>query len=170
MRVRFFGVRGSLPVPGPRTERYGGNTSCVEVVTDGGTRIVIDAGTGIRRLGKELTASETESEGTETHILVSHTHWDHIQGLPFFAPLYRPGSKLVVYAGHRNSDHLRSILNSQPSPELGQPDRAGRRTVRRRRPRRVRHRHTVARPRRVPRQQRPHLRDHVVGGRTTVRE
>jgi phosphoribosyl 1,2-cyclic phosphodiesterase len=114
MRVRFFGVRGSLPVPGPRTERYGGNTSCVEVVTDSGTRIVIDAGTGIRRLGKELTAAETSPPGSETHILVSHTHWDHIQGLPFFAPLYRPGSKLVVYAGHRNSGHLRSILASQP--------------------------------------------------------
>jgi phosphoribosyl 1,2-cyclic phosphodiesterase len=113
MRVRFLGVRGSLPVPGPRTERYGGNTSCVEVITGAGTRIVIDAGTGIRRLGKELTGPEMEAAGTgETHILVSHTHWDHIQGLPFFAPLYRPGNRVVVYAGHRNSDHLRSILAS----------------------------------------------------------
>src|SRR3954467_4674849 len=79
MRVRFFGVRGSLPVPGRRTERYGGNTSCVEVVTEAGTRIVIDAGTGIRKLGKELMPAEREAGGKETHILVSHTHWDHIQ-------------------------------------------------------------------------------------------
>jgi phosphoribosyl 1,2-cyclic phosphodiesterase len=113
MRVRFFGVRGSLPVPGPRTERYGGNTSCVEVVTDGGTRIVIDAGTGIRRLGKELAGPGRDPARSETHILVSHTHWDHIQGLPFFAPLYRPGSKLMVYARERNGGHLRSVLASQ---------------------------------------------------------
>ncbi len=116
MRVRFFGVRGSLPVPGPRTERYGGNTSCVEVVTDSGTRIVIDAGTGIRRLGKEITgpdAAAATAAPSETHILVSHTHWDHIQGLPFFAPLYRAGSRLVVHARERNGGHLRSVLTSQ---------------------------------------------------------
>jgi phosphoribosyl 1,2-cyclic phosphodiesterase len=114
MRVRFFGVRGSLPVPGPRTERYGGNTSCVEVVTDSGTRIVIDAGTGIRRLGKELMSPEAEPAArSETHILVSHTHWDHIQGLPFFAPLYRTGSNIMVYARERNGGHLRSVLASQ---------------------------------------------------------
>jgi phosphoribosyl 1,2-cyclic phosphodiesterase len=114
MRVRFFGVRGSLPVPGPRTERYGGNTSCVEVVTDAGTRIVIDAGTGIRRLGKELAGPGLDRGGSETHILVSHTHWDHIQGLPFFAPLYRAGNRLVVYARERNGGHLRSVLTSPP--------------------------------------------------------
>ena len=113
MRVRFFGVRGSLPVPGRRTERYGGNTSCVEVVTDGGTRIVIDAGTGIRKLGKELMPAEREAGGKETHILVSHTHWDHIQGLPFFAPLYHAGSRLVVHAQQRSGGPLRSVLNSQ---------------------------------------------------------
>jgi phosphoribosyl 1,2-cyclic phosphodiesterase len=114
MRVRFFGVRGSLPVPGPRTERYGGNTSCVEVVTDSGTRIVIDAGTGIRRLGKELMSPEADPAArSETHILVSHTHWDHIQGLPFFAPLYRTGSNIMVYARERNGGHLRSVLASQ---------------------------------------------------------
>jgi phosphoribosyl 1,2-cyclic phosphodiesterase len=113
MRVRFFGVRGSLPVPGRRTERYGGNTSCVEVVTDAGTRIVIDAGTGIRKLGKELMPAEREAGGKETHILVSHTHWDHIQGLPFFAPLYHAGSRLVVHAQQRNGGPLRSVLHSQ---------------------------------------------------------
>src|SRR5688572_15939869 len=113
MRVRFWGVRGSLPVPGPRTERYGGNTSCVEVQSDAGTRIVIDAGTGIRRLGKELMRSDFESGKGTAHILVSHTHWDHIQGLPFFSPLYRAGNHLYVYARHRDDAHLRTVFASQ---------------------------------------------------------
>jgi phosphoribosyl 1,2-cyclic phosphodiesterase len=85
----------------------------VEVVTDSGTRIVIDAGTGIRRLGKELAAPDQPPGPRETHILVSHTHWDHIQGLPFFTPLYRAGQRLLVYARERNGGHLRSVLSSQ---------------------------------------------------------
>jgi phosphoribosyl 1,2-cyclic phosphodiesterase len=113
MRVRFWGVRGSLPVPGPRTERYGGNTSCVEVVSDAGTRIIIDAGTGIRKLGKELMRTEFESGRGLAHILISHTHWDHIQGLPFFSPLYQAGNKLMVYARRRDDVHLRSVFASQ---------------------------------------------------------
>jgi phosphoribosyl 1,2-cyclic phosphodiesterase len=113
MRLRFWGVRGSLPVPGPRTERYGGNTSCVEVVSGAGTRLVIDAGTGLRRLGKELMRTELgEGKGT-AHILISHTHWDHIQGLPFFSPLYQEGNRLFVYARHRDDTRLKSIFAAQ---------------------------------------------------------
>jgi phosphoribosyl 1,2-cyclic phosphodiesterase len=113
MRVRFWGVRGSLPVPGSKTERYGGNTSCVEVRSAAGTRVIIDAGTGIRRLGKELMRQEFENGRGAAHLLISHTHWDHIQGLPFFAPLYQAGNHLSVYARGRDDLHLRAVFASQ---------------------------------------------------------
>ena len=113
MRVRFWGVRGSLPVPGPKTERYGGNTSCVEVRSDGGTCIILDAGTGIRGLGNRLMREGFETGRGVAHVLISHTHWDHIQGLPFFAPLDRKGNRLYVYARRRDDAHLRTVLSSQ---------------------------------------------------------
>ncbi len=113
MRVRFWGVRGSLPVPGMKTERYGGNTSCVEVRSAAGTRVVVDAGTGIRKLGKELTQGDAEGSTNHVHLLISHTHWDHIQGLPFFSPLYQRGNSLHVYARKRDDLHLRAVFASQ---------------------------------------------------------
>ena len=113
MKVRFWGVRGSLPVPGMKTERYGGNTSCVEVRSAAGTRVVVDAGTGIRKLGKELTQGDNEGTTSQVHLLISHTHWDHIQGLPFFSPLYQAGSSLHVYARKRDDLHLRAVFASQ---------------------------------------------------------
>ncbi len=112
MRVRFWGVRGSLPVPGPKTERYGGNTSCVEVRSASGARVVVDAGTGIRKLGKEISA-ESDNRPSDVHLLISHTHWDHIQGLPYFAPLYGKGNKLSVYARKRDDLHLQAVFASQ---------------------------------------------------------
>jgi phosphoribosyl 1,2-cyclic phosphodiesterase len=116
MRVRFWGVRGSLPVPGMKTERYGGNTSCVEVRSGAGTRVVVDAGTGIRKLGKELMQAQAEggeAGRSRVHLLISHTHWDHIQGLPFFSPLYQQGNHLSVYARKRDDLHLRAVFASQ---------------------------------------------------------
>jgi phosphoribosyl 1,2-cyclic phosphodiesterase len=113
LKVRFWGVRGSYPVPGPDTNRYGGNTSCVEVRPADGTSIIIDAGTGIRKLGKEMMQGAFgEGRGT-AHLLVSHTHWDHIQGLPFFAPVYQKGNKFFVYARQRDDTHLRAVFASQ---------------------------------------------------------
>lgn len=95
MKVKFWGVRGSIPSPGPNTVRYGGNTTCVEVRSDDGTLIVLDAGTGIFPLAQKLLREMPVS----AHIFISHTHWDHIQGLPFFTPLFIPGNKLCIYGG-----------------------------------------------------------------------
>jgi phosphoribosyl 1,2-cyclic phosphodiesterase len=94
LRLHFRGVRGSLASPGRTTAGVGGNTSCVEV-TAGDTRIVLDAGSGLRALGDELLASGV----SQTTILLSHLHWDHIQGLPFFTPIYVPGHRVDVVAG-----------------------------------------------------------------------
>lgn len=86
MRARIWGCRGSVAVPGPDTMRYGGNTSCVEVRSDDGTVLVLDAGTGIRALGARLA----EEGHAEVHVLLSHLHLDHLQGLGFFRPLFDP--------------------------------------------------------------------------------
>src|SRR6516165_87474 len=85
MLVRFWGTRGSIATPGGTTLRYGGNTSCVEALSDSGTTLIIDAGTGAHALGKALMEQGRAARG---YILFTHTHWDHIQGLPFFTPLF----------------------------------------------------------------------------------
>ena len=112
MKVRFWGVRGSIPVPGRATNRYGGNTSCVEVLPRRGAPIIIDAGTGIRKLGKALMEGALgEGRGTAS-ILISHTHWDHVQGLPFFSPLYRAGNQVHIFARQRDT-HLAAVFSQQ---------------------------------------------------------
>jgi len=118
MKIHFWGVRGSFPVPGKSTQRYGGNTSCVEVRCansddPGAPRIILDAGTGLRRLGKEMMQGLFGEGKGEAHMLVSHTHWDHIQGLPFFSPLYHAGNKFHVYARQRDDTHLRTVFALQ---------------------------------------------------------
>ena len=93
MQITFWGTRGSIPAPGPDTMRYGGNTSCVEVRLNDNTLIVFDAGTGIRPLGKSLLAHPGP---LQVYLFLSHMHWDHIQGLPFFAPAYVEGTELCI--------------------------------------------------------------------------
>lgn len=112
MKVRFWGVRGSIPVPGRSTSRYGGNTSCVEVRPKGAAPIIIDAGTGLRRLGKSLMEEAFRDGKGKTSILISHTHWDHVQGLPFFSPLYRAGNQVHIFARQRDM-HLEAVFSQQ---------------------------------------------------------
>ena len=95
MQVRFWGTRGSIAAPGKETARYGGNTSCVEVLTADGTHIVLDCGTGARALGLHLAES---NQPLRLHLFIGHTHWDHIQGFPFFVPAFEPHTELNVYA------------------------------------------------------------------------
>jgi phosphoribosyl 1,2-cyclic phosphodiesterase len=92
VKVKVWGARGSVPSPGPETNRYGGNTSCVQVTADDGTTVVLDGGTGIRNLGMSL-----EPNDRPLHILLTHLHLDHIQGLMFFAPLFRPESEITIW-------------------------------------------------------------------------
>ena len=92
MKITFYGVRGSIPSPGYDTCRYGGNTSCVHIETASGQDLVLDAGTGIRNLGKRLIEKDSP-----INIFLSHGHWDHIQGYPFFMPIYQPARQIRVY-------------------------------------------------------------------------
>lgn len=111
MQIRFWGTRGSIATPGPSTVHYGGNTSCVELTTNAGEHLIFDCGTGARPLGIELAAGS--SEPIHASLLVGHTHWDHIQGFPFFAPAFVPGNKLDVYAPEGGKHSLQKILSGQ---------------------------------------------------------
>ncbi|MFA6450231.1 MAG: MBL fold metallo-hydrolase, partial [bacterium] len=96
MYVKFWGVRGSIPTPGPMTVRSGGNTACVEIQPGGGQMFIIDAGTGIRELGNDMMRRGNIGK-VDAKIFLSHTHWDHIHGFPFFVPAFIPGNKFSFY-------------------------------------------------------------------------
>ena len=116
MKVKFYGTRGSIPVSGPEYLEFGGNTSCLKVTIKDDNRIgILDAGTGIRLLGNELKAQEFKQE--EIFIGFTHFHWDHIQGLPFFAPAFDPDQKLFIMAlgKNRKIKDLKEIFTAQMS-------------------------------------------------------
>lgn len=110
MKLRFWGTRGSIPSPGKNTVTYGGNTTCVELVLDDDTIIIFDAGTGIRKLGNKII--QNNSNGT-IHLFLTHSHWDHIQGFPFFQPAYSDEVHIRIFGCPFVFDKLKEILTNQ---------------------------------------------------------
>lgn len=115
--VHFWGVRGSIPTPGPGTARYGGNTPCVSVSNGEGGLLVLDAGSGIRNLGDRLM-HRVRRGALDVELLLSHTHWDHIQGLPFFKPLSDPRTRVRIHGARQNESALSAILERQMEPSV----------------------------------------------------
>lgn len=115
-KLSFWGVRGSTPTVDPATWRYGGNTPCLELTAPDGSQFILDCGTGLRVLGSRWTAPASGERSPETHILVTHYHWDHIQGIPFFAPLYSESNAFHFYSfrsKHLGRDSLKQVFETQ---------------------------------------------------------
>lgn len=115
LQVRFWGTRGSIPSPGAQTVRYGGNTPCVELRTESGWLVILDAGTGIRELGRRLMEGANGSP-IEGDIFLTHAHWDHIQGIPFFAPIFGRGNHFTIWGSHSLERSIDKVLRDQMSP------------------------------------------------------
>ncbi|MCB0834786.1 MAG: MBL fold metallo-hydrolase [Bacteroidetes bacterium] len=113
MKIKFWGVRGSYPVPGVQTNKFGGNTPCIEVRLDNGQLIIIDAGTGVRGLGLDLMENGFGKGQGKASILITHTHWDHIQGLPFFKPAFVSGNEFTIYARASHHENLKQVFAFQ---------------------------------------------------------
>jgi phosphoribosyl 1,2-cyclic phosphodiesterase len=118
VKIKFWGVRGSIPAPGPETNRYGGNTSCISVHTNSGGLVIIDMGTGLMHLGNTLMAGAFGKGTGRATILLSHTHWDHIQGLGFFAPVFVGGNRFAVWGPGESPSVLEDILEGQMDPNF----------------------------------------------------
>ncbi len=115
MKMRFWGVRGSIPCPGSHTMKYGGNGACIELRVEGRKEIiVIDAGSGIRELGNSLVANDLPNGPLQLALYLSHTHWDHIMGFPYFTPIYIPGTKMTVHGPVTyEDDPLKDVVGGQ---------------------------------------------------------
>ena len=118
MLIRFYGVRGSIASPGAETVRYGGNTACVLIESDDGCHFIMDAGTGIKKLGEELMEKNTQRD---IHLLFSHYHWDHIQGFPFFLPAYEPSQNIHLLAAHMKDEQTHAVLTQMTNPHFPIP-------------------------------------------------
>jgi len=121
--VTFWGTRGTIPVPGQGTTRFGGNTPCVSVRDGDGHCLILDAGTGIRRLGNEIAA---DASARRVDLFLSHVHWDHIQGLPFFSPMYSERKEICVHGPTPVGASLREVLDRQLDPAVYPVPRAAR--------------------------------------------
>jgi phosphoribosyl 1,2-cyclic phosphodiesterase len=115
LTLRFWGTRGSIPSPGPQTVRYGGNTPCLEVRTPDDWLIILDAGTGIRELGRSLLA-RANGQPIRGDIYLTHAHWDHIQGLPFFAPVFQERNHFTIWGSKAMETSIGRVLRDQMSP------------------------------------------------------
>lgn len=111
--LRFWGVRGSIPTPGPSTSRYGGNTPCIQLQYSEDDFFILDAGSGIRALGQYLVKI---GKPIKSHIFISHMHWDHIQGIPFFVPAFIPGNEFTFHGAQEADMKLEDILADQMNP------------------------------------------------------
>lgn len=117
MQATIWGARGSIATSGPEFVRFGGNTTCVEVQAEDGSRLILDAGTGLRGLGDQL-ALEARALGrpVDATLLFSHLHWDHVQGFPFFSPAYAPDTRLTLYGPGEGANSLEEVLDAQMRP------------------------------------------------------
>jgi phosphoribosyl 1,2-cyclic phosphodiesterase len=118
VRVTFWGVRGSVPAPGPDMNRYGGNTACIELRTNSDELFIIDSGTGIIPFGRKLMGGPFGAGSGVARVFLSHAHWDHIQGFPFFPPIFVQGNKFTVYGPGRSPSMLEGILEGQMNPHF----------------------------------------------------
>lgn len=113
MKIRFWGVRGNVAMPGAYTIKYGGNTSCIEIRGNENELLIIDAGTGLREFGNYLMANDIKKGPLDAHILLTHTHWDHIQGFPFFIPAFVPTNNITFYGPVGGDETLEGVVAGQ---------------------------------------------------------